>query len=173
MGRDVGTALTRIKIGTQRVHVWDTAYNGHEPMTIVWHTTGIPLKNYIWKSKFNVYYRFWFVLTHILGSVASAISSGSPGHLSAESHTSEDLLLGSLQSTLDPSKSSWEPSSLSTSQQGRTSSKNYLVKSSSPLLEGFDAVRKIITSGRKSYLLFRLTFSYLTCIGSTNYVTVH
>jgi len=91
----------------------------------MWDTTVIPLKNHIWKA-FSVYYRCWFVLAHILGAVASAISSGSPGHLSVESHTSEDLLLGSLQSTLDPSKSSWEPSSLSTSQQGRTLSKSLL-----------------------------------------------
>lgn len=87
-------------------------------------------KNHIWKSKLDIYYRVWFVLAHILGAVSSAISSGSPVHLSVESHTSEDLLLGSLQSTLDPSKSSWEPSSLSATQQGRTSSKKYLVKSS-------------------------------------------
>ena len=71
-----------------------------------------------------------FILAHISGAASSAISSGSPGHLSVESHTSEDLLLGSLQSTLDPSKSSWEPSSLSATQQGRTSSKKYFVKSS-------------------------------------------
>lgn len=73
-------------------------------------------------------YLVYSSFVRILGAAASALSSGSPGHLSVGSHTSEDLLLGSLQSTLGPSKSSWEPSSLSATDQRRTSSKTHLVE---------------------------------------------
>jgi len=54
-------------------------------------------------------------------ATASTLTSGSPGNLSVGSHTSADLLLGTLQSTLQ-SKSSWEPGSLSSSVQ-RTASR--------------------------------------------------
>ncbi|KAJ7360643.1 hypothetical protein OS493_015753 [Desmophyllum pertusum] len=54
-------------------------------------------------------------------AATSAISTGSPGNISVGSHTSEDLLLGSLQSTLGPSKCSWEPGSLTMTDQRRPS----------------------------------------------------
>ena len=52
--------------------------------------------------------------------------SGSPGDLSVASQTSADVLLGSLQSTLQSLKCSWEGGSLSASEQRRTSSKMIL-----------------------------------------------
>lgn len=67
---------------------------------------------------------FFFHCTFFFDVSGAAISSaGSPGNVSVGSHTSEDLLLGSLQSTLDPNKCSWEPGSIPTSDQRRPSSK--------------------------------------------------
>ncbi|KAL9975174.1 hypothetical protein ACROYT_G012301 [Oculina patagonica] len=97
-------------------------------------------------------------------AAASAISSGSPGHLSVGSHTSEDLLLGSLQSTLGPSKSSWEPSSLSATDQRRTSrgsetsvdetgspTERHLLDSSGSFPVGQELKHSTSTSRRRKY----------------------
>lgn len=70
------------------------------------------------------YFLYFFSLYFFFDVSGAAISSaGSPGNVSVGSHTSEDLLLGSLQSTLDPNKCSWEPGSIPTSDQRRPSSK--------------------------------------------------
>ncbi|XP_067053198.1 uncharacterized protein [Acropora muricata] len=55
------------------------------------------------------------------GQSADETVSGSPGDLSVASQTSADVLLGSLQSTLQSLKCSWEGGSLSASEQRRTS----------------------------------------------------
>ena len=66
---------------------------------------------------------FLFFFTTLSGAVASTLASGSPGDLSVASHNSVDMLLGSLQSTLQSVKCSWEASSFSAGEQRRSSSK--------------------------------------------------
>lgn len=63
------------------------------------------------------------VVSHaqVTGAVASTLASGSPGDLSVASHNSVDMLLGSLQSTLQSVKCSWEASSFSAGEQRRSS----------------------------------------------------